>query len=550
MAQAWLTLPDWELSNVQAVLAFIINILCAFGIWAVSHVLWKSAATAISRGQKTKLLSLLTLGTLGDVLDTIPLLRADLGTSLLSKLIFQCAVVTILSLTAIVSGPIARYSTSSGTAIRLLPVNGSMATSNFHSMNSAQVKWNNTIERLNAANFPLDQLLDFWPRFDAPWKFNPSQWNSTWTVNCTFTPGPQSITLVAVKNYTEPILDEIPGMASVFPAEMLTPGHTITSSMSGAWEQGDDPNSNEGIWKDMLYFVFIQSNPNTAYSDEPDPGTTGRQLNYLPFNIYFAVFHLHGAPSTVTETRSFDIGIGPIAQSRYTMADCQLYRLPSRTPDKLDEDTDWHVAFPWSADPLALPSAFAEYYRAEIMDASFTGREVHLPSGEEVVRLYQAYLVSKDTEYHETVSRELDVEVRTVRLSVVALVLFLGFALLLAVGLGWSVCFKLLVGAGTRRKRGTEVVLLEEVPKTKVDWTMRVVYYDNTTEGGTLKHNRAGLRAAFYEDGGRRAEVAVRVPTADTVSTGKGDVEVIHGDPSEKGDDIKRHRFVDEEKGA
>ncbi|KAK3315640.1 hypothetical protein B0H66DRAFT_628872 [Apodospora peruviana] len=480
MAQSWLTLPDsWEIENVQAVLAFIISIICAFGIWAVSHVLWKSAATGISRGHKTKLLSLLTLGALGDVVDTIPLLRSDLGTGLLAKLIFQCIVVTILSITAIVSGPIARISTSTGTETREVPVTGWMATSNFHSMNSAQVKWNNTIDRLNSAGFPLDQLLDFLPDVRVDWRYRPAHWNSTWTASCQFTDRTQ-IALNSTGNYTEPILDEIPAMASVFPPRVLTPGHTITSSMAGAWEEESLPNGDDG-WKEVLYFVFIQSSPKVAYQDEPDPAETGRQLNYLPFNITFAVFHLHNAPSVVTDTQGFDIGIGPIEKSWYTIADCQLSRVPSRMPQYLDEDTDWHVSFPWSADPLALPKAFSEFYRVETMDAAFTGGEVHHPTGQEVFRFYQAYLISKDTEFHETVTRPVDVAVATVQLSIVALVVFLFYAFLLCVALAWSVLWRIPDGAS--------------IPKTKVEWMMQRV-----TVAGGKEQQRAGLRAAIHGD--------------------------------------------------
>jgi hypothetical protein len=140
---------------MRAVLTLLITLFCTVGIWVVSHVCWKLGArgTGMKTGNSTKLLSLLSVGGPKDVIDIIPLLRRDLGAGLLTKMVLQSLAVVLLSTVAIISGPIARYSTRSASELRETPLSRWMATSNFGSMSGAQVKWNNTIERLNSAGF-------------------------------------------------------------------------------------------------------------------------------------------------------------------------------------------------------------------------------------------------------------------------------------------------------------------------------------------------------------------------------------------------------------
>jgi hypothetical protein len=246
-------------------------------------------------------------------------------------------------------------------------------------MSGAQVKWNNTIERLNSAGFPLNQLPDFLPDVHVDWKYEESQWNSSWSADCQWT-DQTAIELEAAGDYSDGILGHIPGIASVLPRIPLTPAHNLTYELPGAYRDSG------AIFQDVILFVVVQSNPDVAYEGEPTVAETGRQANYLPFDVTIAAFYLRNAPALVTAFSNVVIGTGPIEQSLYTMADCRISRAPSRTPQDLDEDADWHVALPWTPDIWALPIAFAEFSRSTLMEGSFTGGNSRSPP----VRSYSA----------------------------------------------------------------------------------------------------------------------------------------------------------------
>jgi hypothetical protein len=170
------------------------------------------------------------------------------------------------------------------------------------------------------------------------------------------------------------------------------------------------------------------------------------------------------------------------------MADCRISRAPSRTPQDLDEDADWHVALPWTPDIWALPTAFAEFSRSTLMEGSFTGGNITLPSGPELFRFYQAYVINKDTQFHETVTRPTNVVVPTTELLVPVLAVLCLYVCVLCVAFAWSWLLRL---------PGEECI-----PKTKVEWVMQVVKEvagrDVSAEffGATWDQLRAPLRTA------------------------------------------------------
>ncbi|KAH6854156.1 hypothetical protein B0I37DRAFT_23084 [Chaetomium sp. MPI-CAGE-AT-0009] len=484
MSSPWIILPDWwDMGSLRAVLAFLINFLCAIGIWVVSHVAWKSGARETSKGPNanTKVLSLLSLGGLGDVIDTLPLLRRDVGTGLLTKLVLQCLATALLSMTAMLAGPIARYSTRFGRELREMPVSGWRATPDHNSMDSAQVKWNNTIERLKSTGFPLNQLLDYMPDVQVDWKYDESQWNSSWASDCRWT-DQTAIELNATGSDTGGTLDWIPGIASVFPVTSRTPAHNVTFAYAGAYESL--------LYKDVMLFVVVQSNPEIAYLNEPDPSDGGWPANYLPFDLTLAAFYLQNATAVITESRKAVIGAGPIERSWYTMADCRIRRDPFRTPDRLSKDTDWHVAFPWTADLWALPRAFVQFYGAGVVEGSFTGQDIPMPSGPDLFRFYQAYMINKDTQYHKTATRQINVAIPTVELSIPALAAVCLYIGLLCTAFVWSLFWRL---PGKT-----------SIPKTKVEWMMQSVREicgrDMSAEffGATWIQLRPRLREAVY----------------------------------------------------
>ncbi|KAG4443864.1 hypothetical protein IFR05_000630 [Cadophora sp. M221] len=448
MSPFWITLSThWELGNVRAVLAFLINVLLAIGLWIISYASWRHGAAQAARTSRVPLLSLLSMSGIGDAVDSLSVISFSMGLKRFVLILVQAAAIVILSVAVIISGPIARYSTRRGIEIQKQDVNGWLATTNHSDMDGALVRWNQTIERLKSANFPTDQLLDFLPNNQVEWQYESKEWNSSWAVSCTWTPQ-TPITLEATGNSSGYLFDEVPGMKSVFPPETLKTGYTIWQDWGGAYE-------GTALNKDVLLFTLAETDPELAIDED-----TGLLRNYQPLHLVLGAFHLHNVPRA--EDTSTNFGVGPIESASYSMANCNIARAVGRTNDDLDLDVVQHIAFPWTLDAGSTVSAFKDFHQAGTAEQSFNGEPIYLPSGEEMFRFYQAYMISKDTQYKQAVTRSISVEVPSVQLSVVALALILLYVVVMVVVLLWA-------GLVMRVPKGMWI------PRTKVEWMMQGV---------------------------------------------------------------------------
>ena len=445
----WLTLStSWELGNVRAVLAFLINVLLAIGLWIISYASWKYGAAQAARTSRVPLLSLLSMSGIGDAIDALFVISFSMGVRRILSILIQAGAIVALSITVIISGPIARYSTRRGIEIQKQDVQGWLATTNHSSMGGAFVRWNQTIERLNSANFPMDQLLDFQPDNRVEWQYESEEWNSSWAASCTWTPQ-TPITLEATGNSSGYLFDELPAIETIFPPETLESGYNIWMDWGGAYE-GTDVN------KDVIIFLLGETDPELAIDEN-----TGLLRNYQPLHLVLSAVYLHNVPRSEDQTVT-NFGTGPVESSSYTMANCNIERAKNRTNDDLDFDVVQHIAFPWTIDADTTISAFASFYQAGIAEQSFNGEPIYLPSGEDLFRFYQAYMISKDTQYKQVVTRRLSVEVPSVQLSVVALALILMYVAVMGVVLLWaSLMMRLPKGMW--------------IPRTKVEWMMQGV---------------------------------------------------------------------------
>ncbi|KAK1754370.1 hypothetical protein QBC47DRAFT_414335 [Echria macrotheca] len=478
MSVLWLFLPSsWDLGNVRAILALLINFLSVIGVWVVAYSAWKVAALKTVRRHKpsTRLLSLYSPTGLGDVLDIVPLLRPNMGVALLAQILVPAFLIAVLSGVAIASAVIARYSTRLGLNIQQTPVSGILANNNHSGIGNALVKWNATIDRFNSAGFPLNQLADFLPDTRVDWRYAESEWNSSWTASCKWTDR-TPVTLYATGNTsnTGHLFSEIQGLREIFPPEILVEGYTERYIAVG-------PFYND-IILDNLIFVSIQTDPDKAYDE-----TTQQRSNYLPFHFTVAAVHVKDAPANFSQGSGASWGTGPIGGAWYTMASCDLERVASRTPDKLDEETEIHIAYPWAWDYATTNIAFGTFYEAALTEQSFNGQPVYHPSGPDLFRFYQAYLATKDTQNLARVDRVLSVAVPTSELSVPMLVVFLVYLLALAGVAFWFVVVTRLPGGSV-------------VPRTKVDWMAQLVAGERSLGGDELggrARGRGGLWSAL-----------------------------------------------------
>jgi hypothetical protein len=185
------------------------------GIFVFARFCWQGTSTRVARSKNVRLSSLLSLSTPGEVLDVCLLLKFKLLSSRYMKLFAQCVVVISLSATAVLSGPIARYSTRRGHAIFPTEVHGSLATNEHNNIGYANVEWDQIEMSLNRAGFPTNQLLDFLPDTSTHWVYRPEEWNSTWSLTCQPTQS-TSVSVVDTGNCTY-LFAEMPGLQDVMP---------------------------------------------------------------------------------------------------------------------------------------------------------------------------------------------------------------------------------------------------------------------------------------------------------------------------------------------
>lgn len=302
----------------------IINFLCVIGIWVVAYSTWKVGAIKLYRSHKssTKLLSLYSPTGLGEVLEIIPLLRGSLGVRLLMHLLIPGAIIAILSTVAIISAPIARYSTRVGIWTEPKLVSGTLATHSHRSINDALVKWNNTIERFNSAGLPLNQLMDFLPDNTIDWKYSEPEWNNSWSASCHWSER-TPIKLYAMGNATSgKIWDIFPGISAVFSGDIRETKYASGMANPGPYRGN--------LFLDKLLFISLQTHPNVSFNATP-----GFSTNSRPFHFTIAAFHLKNTPAKIADDGSVTWGTGPVEQSWYTMASCDIERVATRTPDKL-----------------------------------------------------------------------------------------------------------------------------------------------------------------------------------------------------------------------
>ena len=161
-----------------------------------------------------------------------------------------------------------------------------------------------------------------------------------------------------------------------------------------------------------------------------------------------------------------DFGIGMIPESYYTRVDCNMSRVRG------SEDTIYQ-AYPNTRFIGQISESYNDHFLKDFFIAANANRTVVLPTGQDLLRLFQAYTVTKDTEYSGTyVTRDISVKFQTVQLSTV----FLAFAILAALVaiLGGLFILQFVV-----RHNST----WESTPHSKIDWMIQAA-----TEAQTADH--------------------------------------------------------------
>jgi hypothetical protein len=459
MAGWWISLPArWELQDVQAAINVIITVLSTLGVFVFVRFCWRRAAKRITRDEDVPLPALLSLNTLGEALDVAFLLKEKLLTSRYISILAQCVIVVCLSSTALLAGIVTRYSSRRGEIISQLDVAGSLVTRQHNGMGNANVEWNLTYDRLNQAEFPNDQLLDFLPDNLVDWTYDASQWNNTWSFECEQSPQ-RTLKMHASGNCTK-MSSELPEL------ELITDYDT----WDGSWHSHGGFYNNGDNWKDILMFIYSWKGWNHEEACDTNRAMT----------ISLKSLHMHNVPKQQNETSSCNFGEGNISEAGYTAIRCELRRQQT-VPDPC------HVAFPDVFDNAAVPYAYSDYYQARFTQESTSDSPISVITPAQLIRFYQVYTVVKDLQYRQPVARQLSVNIRVVQLSIVSLTIVLFIALLIILGLLQYMLF-------VARHRD----IIQNTPQSKLDWMLQSIQ----TEDRPLNDNKGRLRRSVTVDEG------------------------------------------------
>jgi len=435
----WITLPhEWKLQDVQAALNVVITVISGLGIFALTRFSWQLGAWSVVRKRTTSVPSLLTLNTLGEVLESVLFLKLDVLFH--SKLFAQGVAVIFFTAMTLLSGPIARYSTQTTSAIVVANVSGLLAGRTDNSMPDDQVTWNLTATSLNRAHFPHDQMLDFVPDTSYDWVYQPQEWNNSWTLDCNHVDQtPIDITLTSncttfvSKFGRETVRNEL------FPQG---PGSEAFYVAHG------DYYLNTTYVQDLLYFMYAAN-----YSDYEEDSDT-----YRTVDIAVGSFHLHGVARNESGRSgdSCDYGEGPVESAYYTRLSCQL----KRNPIEMIEDPKW-VSYPDTGDVDGIPFAFASHWLARFKRQAIAGSNIDVITPLELQRFFQTFIFAKDTQEIRPVIRPLSVRVPAVQVASLFIAIFAFLLLLIMITL-------LLYGSFLFWHR----IALETVPQSKLDWLL------------------------------------------------------------------------------
>lgn len=334
------------------------------------------------------------------------------------------------------AGPIARYSISVGSKVSQTSVAGIMAQ-NLPTIDLALARWNSTKQRLESAGVPLTELLDFLPDVQLEWQYRADEWNSSWEMSCEYTP--QTEIPVTVSNSSADWWDQIVDVRAAYPSDLqqrplpLEEHPTLRTFSHGT-----------GKWDDCLMFVLLY------------PRLRARENDENSLRLVFLAYILHGIPSGNREG-GLSFSEGSADNATFTRADCRLKREPDQEQDGA------LVTQPWTTMPGSIPAALSNFYDAAFQEQAIAKEPTYLPSGPELARFYQTYMITKDTQFTNVVAtRTISVRQPRVQVALVALVITIVFAVTIA-GLLTYALFMYPVRKGIF------------VPRTKVDWVMEAV---------------------------------------------------------------------------
>ena len=440
----------WQLQNIQAGLNVCICATSALATYCFVRFSWQTGTKGIRLNGHTRLSSLLTINTVGEAIDAFRLLRARILGRQHILLLMQCVLVLVFATTTLLAGPIARYSTRMNpkTSIKDTPVYPAMKE--FDIIAYANDYWTDISRSLDEAGYPRDRLLDFLPDTKANWTYVPDQWTRTWSLQCDTVPR-RPIQMTSTGNCT--------GETAPWKYEMLPELYTVLNISN--YELSNDEWS--GFWltnrnpvQDMLLFIYAD-----LFTDvEPDTNIV------YGMNFSIASVHLHELYKNLIDPEICQYAAGPIGSASYARIDCAL----TRERHVADEHM---IPFPDTINMDILARALNQNFQARFMTQAATNRTITEVTPEDLIRFYQVYMISKDTQYRQAVPRQLSVTLQVPQLSVAFLTVAL-LVIILSIWASSTWCVFILMHRGA-----------SDVPQTKLDWLLQAVQPETLSGAST-----------------------------------------------------------------
>lgn len=433
----WVHCPaHWKLQDVQAYLNVVIAFVCAGFIFVLVRLHWQRAAGRVAKGDDVLARHLLSLNTVGEAYDAIFLLRKQLLSRHFWGLLLQSLVILIFTIASLFSGFIARAFSDDAQVDIPHMILGHASQRQLTFVPSTELNVSKTIDDLNRADFPLDQLLDFVPYRTVPWKYAADQWNSSWSMDCDYLPLTTTTDVDATGNCSNGLFSELPWITSLW--------------KKAKWDNYAQANSgyrSNDLWSD--YLIFMHGIHVTGHDQAKETATSAR--------IQSIVIHMQNAPWN-SSLHGCTFGVGHVPLVGYTEMTCHLTR-------KLTSKTEVGVgAYPDGYDNTGIALAYKAHYGGLIGQQSSKSDDYIAIPGRELARFYQSYLAVKDTSgviAGTNATQLTNVATTIAQVSVVCLTVCAFAGTVILAGLSSYLVF-------LYRHRNQ----LDSIPQSKLDWML------------------------------------------------------------------------------
>ena len=444
VAQPWLYLPlGWALQNVVSVVNVVVSTLSMLAITVYVQVCWRLGARAALNGRSTPLPRLLPVGSLEEALEMVGLLHSRILHKPYLPLLGQCAIVAFFTLTGLLSGPIANYATNLESTFNTQEVSSFLSERKYDRLSYAAHRWSATYERLELADFPMDQLLDFLPNVTLDWVHRQEYFNGSWKMNCN-TLGETPVRFrTSADCSTE--LSPYPNLNQTFNVKNWTSYSTAFGGMSL---------SDDGFGADAFLVVY------GSRKSEYDKATE----SYHTMSFVLATYSLHSfhsqMASTINETAgepSCAFESAPVDRVLYTKIECNLQR------QWVNEDSTL-ATYPDMPQQDPLVNQLLENFLSSSYLKGNSKTSLVPPTPWQMIRAYQTWMVIKDTLGEVSDPRQTWVRLEAVQISIIfvsVVVIILTMIMLGYLDYGVFYCYH-------RKARGT-------VPETKLDWALQSI---------------------------------------------------------------------------